>query len=93
MPAVALAGGLAIYLLAHVAFRYRNVRSLNRQRLVTAAVLLALVPPAVELPALAALAMVTVLMCGLIAYEAIRFGEARRRIRHTLAADLSPPAP
>ena len=33
VPAFALFGGLAIYLLAHVAFRYRNVHTLNRQRL------------------------------------------------------------
>ena len=32
VPAVALLGGLALYLLAHVAFRWRNVHRLNRQR-------------------------------------------------------------
>ena len=34
--AFALVGGLAIYLLAHVAFRWRNVHSINKQRLVLA---------------------------------------------------------
>ena len=36
VPAVALCGGVALYLLAHVAFRLRNVGSLNKQRLVAA---------------------------------------------------------
>ena len=33
VPATAMLGGTAVYLLAHVAFRLRNVRTLNRQRL------------------------------------------------------------
>ena len=33
VPAVAMLGGTALYLLAHIAFRLRNVHSLNRQRL------------------------------------------------------------
>ena len=44
VPAVALLGGTALYLLAHVAFRWRNVHTLNRQRLACAALLVALVP-------------------------------------------------
>ena len=47
-------------------------------------VLLALIPVAVELPALATLAIVTALCVGLIAYEAIRFAEARDRVRHAV---------
>ena len=38
LPAFALLGGLALYLLAHVAFRYRTIHTLNRQRLVLAIV-------------------------------------------------------
>jgi len=82
IPAVALCGGIALYLVAHVLFRLRNVRSLNRHRLVVAALLLALLPLAVELPALATLALVAALCVALIAYEAIRFAEARDRVRH-----------
>jgi low temperature requirement protein LtrA len=81
VPAVGLCGGLALYLLGHVGFRLRNVRSLNRHRLVVAAVLVALVPAATEVPALAALAVAAVLLAGLVAYEAIRFREARARVR------------
>ena len=85
VPAVTLCGGVAMYLVAHVLFRLRNVGSLNRQRLVVAVLLLALLPAAVVLPSLATLALVTALCVGLIAYEAIRFAEARERVRHAAA--------
>ena len=84
VPAVALCGGVALYLLSHVAFRLRNVRTLNKRRLVVAAGLLALIPAAVALPALATLALVAAVTAGLIAYEAIRFAEARDRVRQAL---------
>jgi low temperature requirement protein LtrA len=81
IPAIGLCGGLALYLLAHLAFRLRNVGTLNRQRAVTAVVLLALFPVALEVPALVALGAVLVVWICLIAYEAIRFREARARVR------------
>ena len=84
VPAVALCGGVAMYFLAHVLFRLRNVRTLSRRRVVVAALLVALVPAAVEIPALATIAVVAALCCGLIAYEALRFAEARERVRHAL---------
>ena len=82
VPAVALCGGLGLYLLAHVLFRLRNVRSVNRQRVVVAILLVAAIPLGVELPALATLALCAALCVGLIAYEAIRFSDARERVRH-----------
>jgi low temperature requirement protein LtrA len=87
VPAAALLGGTSLYLLAHVAFRLRNVRTLNKQRLVTAGLLLALVPVAVELPALASVVLLAGVLSGLIAYEALRFAEARDRVRHQLARE------
>jgi low temperature requirement protein LtrA len=84
-PAAALLGGTAIYLLAHVAFRMRNVHRFSTQRLVCALVLVALLPAAVELPALATLAIVAALLCVLIAYEARHFAELRGRLRHQTA--------
>ena len=89
VPAVALLGGSALYLLAHVAFRLRNVHTLNRQRLVTAVVLVALVPLVLEVPSLAALAILAALMTALIAYEALRFADARERVRHQLARETA----
>ncbi|WP_028061678.1 low temperature requirement protein A [Candidatus Solirubrobacter pratensis] len=82
VPAVALCGGVALYLLALVAFRLRNVHTWNTQRTVAGVVCLALIPAATAVPALAALALVTALLCALIAYEAIHFAEARARVRH-----------
>ena len=86
VPAVALCGGVALYLIAHLLFRLRNVGSLNRQRLVASILLLALIPLAVELPSLATLAGVAGIITGLIAYEAIRFADARARVRHPVEA-------
>jgi low temperature requirement protein LtrA len=87
VPASALLGGVALYLLAHVAFRLRNVHTLNKQRLVCAIVIGASVPLAVELPSLATLAGLTAMLVVLITYETVRFAEARDRIRHQLARE------
>jgi low temperature requirement protein LtrA len=85
VPAVALLGGTALYLVAHVAFRYRNVHSFNWHRTVTAALLVALVPVAVEIPALAIVIALAAILALLIAYEVRRYAEARDRLRHQLA--------
>ena len=69
VPATALLGGTAIYLLAHVAFRWRNIHTLNRQRLAMAIVLPFLIPIAHAVPSLAALAGLAALLVGLVAYE------------------------
>ena len=90
VPGFALLGGVALYLLAHVAFRYRGGRTLSRRRLVVALVLLALVPAAVELPALATLGILAALLVCLIAYETHSYGAARDRVRHELARETSP---
>jgi len=82
VPAVTLCGGVALYLVAHILFRLRNVGSLNRQRLVVAILLVAFLPLAVELPALATLAIVAAVLTVLIGYEAIHFAAARDRVRH-----------
>ena len=79
--AVGLCGGVALFLLAMNAFRLRNVRTLNRQRLVASILLLALIPVATEVDALVALAAVAGVAWALIAYEAIRHREARARVR------------
>ncbi|HSI31508.1 MAG TPA: low temperature requirement protein A [Miltoncostaeaceae bacterium] len=86
VPATALLGGTALYLLAHVAFRWRNVHRFSTQRLVCAAVLLALIAAAVEIPALVTLAIAAGVLAALIAYETVHFAELRERLRHQLAA-------
>jgi low temperature requirement protein LtrA len=83
--ATAMFGGMALYLVAHVAFRWRNLHTLNRQRLITAALLVALLPFVTGIEALIALAIMAAVLVILIAYEAIHFADARDRIRHELA--------
>jgi low temperature requirement protein LtrA len=84
VPAFALLGGVALYLLGHVAIRLRFVHTLNRQRLLLAAVLFALLPAALELPSLSVLAIITALLAAMIVYETIHYGEGRARTRHGL---------
>jgi low temperature requirement protein LtrA len=87
VPAVALFGGMALYYLAHIGFRLRNTGTLNRQRLVAAFLCVALIPVVTEVDALVALGLAAVVAAGLIAYEAIRFAEARRKVRAASAHD------
>jgi low temperature requirement protein LtrA len=82
--AVALCAGVALFLLGNVAYRLRNLGTLNRQRSVAAALCLALIPLAVNADALIALAAVAGLLTALVSYEAIRFREARARVRAAL---------
>jgi low temperature requirement protein LtrA len=88
VEALALCGGVALYLLALSAFKRRNVGTWNRRRSLVAALLLAFWPLATQLPALLALAVVAALACGLIAWEATRMAQARDRVRHA-GHDLS----
>jgi low temperature requirement protein LtrA len=90
VPATALLGGTAVYLLAHVAFRLRNVNRFSTQRALCAALLVALIPAALELPSLATLGMLTAALAALIAYERIRFAELRDRLRHQLTPEAAP---
>jgi low temperature requirement protein LtrA len=89
VPAVATLGGVALYLLAHVAFRWRNVHRFSMQRLLCALVLLALVPVAVEVPALATAAIIAGVLAALIVYETVQLGELRDRLRHQLERGAS----
>jgi len=87
VPAAALYGGMALYLLAHVAFRYRNIGSVNKRRLGVAILLIALIPLVTHIDALAALAIMGVILVALITYEAVRYADSRDRVRHELARE------
>jgi low temperature requirement protein LtrA len=86
VPAFALLGGTAIYLLGLVAFRYRHIHTINRHRLGLAIVLLILVPVATSVSALISLAIVVVLIWTMIAYENRSYDERRDQLRHEAAA-------
>jgi low temperature requirement protein LtrA len=83
--AAAMLGGAALYLLGHVAFRYRNVRSVNNHRLLCALAVLVALPVAVEVPAGVTLAFLAAALTILIALEAVRFAGSRERVRRELA--------
>jgi hypothetical protein len=85
-------GGGAMYLLAHVAFRWRNIHRLTWQRLLCAVVLVALlgVEVVLEPPSLVTLGALAAILTLLIAYEALHFAELRDRIRHQLVRGSVP---
>ena len=92
IPAVALCGGLSLYFFAHVVQRTRLVHLIRRTtaqrpgwispgRPATAVGMLALIPAALELPALTALALVAALCCALIAWDVVHYREHRVEVR------------
>jgi low temperature requirement protein LtrA len=92
VPAVALCGGLALYFFTHVVLRIQSVRVIRRGgedgrgwfglgRPAATIAVLALVPAALELSALTALALVTAVCCALIAYDVLHYREERTEIR------------
>jgi low temperature requirement protein LtrA len=87
VPAAAMLGGTAVYLLAHVAVRLRLVHTVNNHRLGCGILLLALLPVAVELPALATLAIIFAALVAVIGYESVRFAGSRDRVRRQLAGE------
>jgi low temperature requirement protein LtrA len=82
VPAFGLTGGIGIYFLGHVAYRYRGFRTLKWGRLGTALVAFALLPVATEIDAILSLALVSLLAVALNVYEVIRYAEARIAVRH-----------
>jgi low temperature requirement protein LtrA len=81
VPAVALCGGVALYLLAHVAIRLRNIHTIAGRRLLAAGILLAMIPVATEIDALATILVVAVVVIALVAWDTHVYGEARDRVR------------
>jgi low temperature requirement protein LtrA len=92
VPAVALCGGLSLYFLTHVAQRIRLVRFIRRTttdrpgyigpgRLAAGVAALAVIPAALEVPALASLGLVAAVCCALIAWDVIHYREDRIEVR------------
>jgi low temperature requirement protein LtrA len=92
VPASALCGGLSLFFLTHVALRIRVVHYVRRGttarpgwigpgRLVTGVALLAVLPAALESPALTALALVTGVCWALIAYDVVHYRLERAEVR------------
>jgi low temperature requirement protein LtrA len=77
----ALLGGIALYLLGLVAFRYRHKRTWNRNKLILAGVLVALIPLGTAISALATLAIATALLALLVIREHAGYDERRDELR------------
>ena len=71
VAAVALCAGVALYLVADVAFRRRVLEIAEPPRVIAAAACLVAIPLALALPALAALAVVAAVCTALVAYESV----------------------
>ena len=86
--AFALCGGGALYLLTFSAVRSRVERrfALSRGRSVAAVAFLLVLPVATAVPAIAALALVTVIWVALHAYELVWWRQARAESRSMLAS-------
>jgi low temperature requirement protein LtrA len=82
VPLASLYGGVALFLFAHVAFKYRTWGRVTLHRLGVAVLICASIPLARELPALAALGVLSAVLVAMIATEAIRYAEAREQVRH-----------
>ncbi|HYJ73327.1 MAG TPA: low temperature requirement protein A, partial [Actinomycetota bacterium] len=85
--ALALVGGVTLYLAGQLLFKRRMHNTLSLPRLVTIGVLVAALPAAVVLPPLVGLAGVVVILAALIVVETTRYAQARRNLR-----DRSSPA-
>jgi low temperature requirement protein LtrA len=88
VAAFALCGGSALYLLSYSAIRIRVERRwhVSRGRLLAALILLAVLPVATIVPALAGLALVTAVWLALHTYELVWWREARAESRSLLAS-------
>jgi low temperature requirement protein LtrA len=88
LPRVALAalvGGVVVYLLGHVIFKWLTVHTVSVVRVAAAAVLLLTIPVIAGLPALVQLAVVTFVVTCAVLVESVISAESRRKIRAELA--------
>lgn len=82
LPLVALFGGAALFLLAHVAFTRGVAGMIKWERVVAVGVLVALIPPSSMVPAIWALVVLAAVLVVLLGYETRRYAEQRHAIRH-----------
>ena len=81
IAAIGLCGGAALHLGAYVALRFRVSHSLGRGRLFATIACLLLLPVALHVPALVALALVAAVLVALHVYELVWWREERARTR------------
>lgn len=76
VSAVGLYGGAGFFLLGHNVFRLRDIGSISIAQLAATGIAYALIPVAIHVPALVALAGLVVLLVGLVAFQA-RYSQIR----------------
>jgi low temperature requirement protein LtrA len=81
VPAFALLGGAALFLLALVVFRLRVMHTLSVRRLVCGGLLLVALALHAALSAIALLGLLTAVLVAMIGYEALRYADSRERVR------------
>jgi low temperature requirement protein LtrA len=81
IPALALCGGSALYLLAYVGLQWRVSHTLSRGRTTASLGFVAVWPVALAVPALVAVALVAAVWVSLHAYELIWWRDERARRR------------
>ncbi|MFI9505722.1 low temperature requirement protein A [Nocardia sp. NPDC052566] len=91
IPLFALYGGPVLYLIGLVGFKHYATGTVSVHRVVTAVVLLVLIPLANVLPALAALVILFVVLAALIVWETTRLASPRDEIRHHEGAGNAAP--
>ena len=90
VPAICLAGGSALYLFSYVGVRWRVSRSARSGRLAACVASALLIPVALTVPAIAALAALAAVWIALHAYELIWWREACAEAReHRVPASAS----
>ncbi|MEU3013975.1 low temperature requirement protein A [Nocardia asteroides] len=82
IPLVALYVGPALFLVGVVLAKYYATKEISIARVIAAVLLVALVPVATNLPALAALTLLCAVLALLVIFETIRYATPRDRIRH-----------
>lgn len=80
VPAVALCGGIALYLIGLDAFCLRVTGTIRIARLVAAVLSIAALPLALAAPSIIAVGMVTVVVVGIVAYETMYPDQFRREV-------------
>jgi low temperature requirement protein LtrA len=88
LPGVALAalvGGVVLYLLGHVVFKWLTVHTVSVVRLAAAGALLLTIPLIAGQPALVQLGIVAFLVACAVLVESVLFAESRRKIRAELS--------
>ncbi|MFE9655548.1 low temperature requirement protein A [Micromonospora sp. NPDC006431] len=79
-----LFGGVILYLCGNMLFQARTLHTLSWTRVGTVGLLAVCIPLAERLPALGALALLTMICVGLVAAEVVIFDEGRRALRQPI---------